>query len=137
MKRKKKKRKKRANKYKSGGRGRIKEIRGTLDRYIMYFRYGGRVKRRRVSRTFCPPRLSDFRSTTATTSLINLSEQCIQMHVPFLDRTVHESVETNRAGSSTKPNRTAKEILLPLSSLLRHFLSFPPLSKWVWYAIPV
>lgn len=61
-----------------------------------------------------PPasRLSDFRSTTAT-SFINLSEQCIQMHVSFYG-TVHESVETN-SGGGPRRNRIvdpAKEILL-------------------------
>lgn len=73
-----------------------------------------------------PPasRLSDFRSTTAT-SFINLSEQCIQMHVSFYG-TVHESVETNSGGgSSTKPNRGSSERNPPpLSTLFRHFL--PP-----------
>lgn len=45
---------------------------------------------------------------------------------PFLDRTVHESVETNRAGgSSTKPNRTGSWIRRKKSSFLSLSLSPP------------
>lgn len=74
-----------------------------------------------------PPasRLSDFRSTTAT-SLINLSEQCIQMLVSFYG-TVHESVETN-SGGGPRRNRIvdpAKEILL-LSPPSFAIFSLPP-----------
>lgn len=73
-----------------------------------------------------PPRLSDFRSTT-TTSLINLSEQCIQMHVSFYG-TVHESVETN--SGAPRRNRIARARgsgeRNPPSTLFHHFL--PPFS---------
>lgn len=73
-----------------------------------------------------PPRLSDFRSTTAT-SLINLSEQCIQMHVSFYG-TVHESVETN--SGAPRRNRIARARgsgeRNPPSTLFHHFL--PPSS---------
>lgn len=54
---------------------------------------------------------------------------------PFLDRTVHESVETNRAGgSSTKPNRTGswirrKKSFLSLSLSLRPPSPFPLFSS--------
>lgn len=91
-----------------------------------------------LSPSTTPPRLSDFRSTTAT-SLINLSEQCIQMHVSFYG-TVHESVETNsggprrnriaRARGSSERDPPSALLLPPFSPPSFAIPPFPLFSSW-------